>query len=129
MWLRKLFARRRCSRRHGKPWLEVLENRCTPTTLTVTTTSDAVGHTGVSLRDAIASANADSTNGTSDTIQFASNLSGQTITLAQGELQLAGGTPIIEIDGSTLSQPITINGNQGTRPFWHSWVLDLLGMM
>ena len=51
-----------------------------PATITVTTLSDAVVHTGTSLRDAIATANTDAHNGTSDTIGF--SVSG-TITMAQ----------------------------------------------
>ena len=49
------------------PQLLQLEGRIVPATITVTTTSDAVGHTGISLRDAITTANLTSAN---DIIDF-----------------------------------------------------------
>ena len=51
-----MLASRHAGRRRHKLWLEWLEDRTTPTTITVTTSSDAVGHAGTSLRDAIATA-------------------------------------------------------------------------
>ena len=114
-------------RRHPQPrgcrvLLECLEGRALPSILTVTTASDAVGHTGTSLRDAIATANADAASGTADTIKFASSLSGATITLAQGQLELSGAGGItITIDGSALSTPVAISADQvypnATRAF------------
>ena len=98
--------------------LDYLEKRVVPTTLTVTTASDAVVHTGMSLRDAIATANANAGSGTADTIDFASNLSGATITLAQGQLELSGAGGITTtIDASTLASPVVISANKLGRVF------------
>ncbi len=81
----------------------------------MTTTSDSVSHTGFSLRDAIAQANTDASNGLSDLIVFASSLDGQTITLSQGELNLSGaGTGTITIDGAGQ---MTISGNNASTVF------------
>ena len=83
----------------------------------VTTTSDAPSHTGESLRDAIATANADARNGNSDTITFAANLSGSTITLSQGYLELGqggSGSGIITINGFNQ---ITVSGNNASTVF------------
>ena len=55
-----------------------------PTAIVVTTDSDAVTHTGVSLRDALATANVDARNGLSDTITFDPSLNNQTILLRRG---------------------------------------------
>jgi len=75
----------------------------TATPIYVTTTSDALVHDGISLRDAIAQANLDASHGSSDTIRFNSSLNGDTFTLAQGaqgQLVLSGQrTGIITIDG------------------------------
>ena len=82
-------------------------------TFVVTTASDAAGHSGESLRDAVAQADAEAALGFSDTITFAPGLGGQTITLAQGQLELKGaGT--ITIDGGGQ---ITISGNNASRVF------------
>jgi predicted outer membrane repeat protein len=50
--------------------------------LVVTTNSDAVSHTGTSLRDAIVTAEVDADAGQTPTITFAASLNGQTITLS-----------------------------------------------
>lgn len=97
--------------------MEFLEDRTVPSIL-VDTASDLVAHSGTSLRDAIALANAEAAAGTSDTINFASNLAGATITLTQGQLELSGaGGGMIAIDGHNLSSPITISGNNTSRIF------------
>lgn len=97
--------------------LECLESRDL-LSITVTTASDAVSHTGASLRDAIAAANAAAAGGASEQILFDSSLAGATITLAQGELELSGaGGGMIAIDGSSLSTPVTVSGNNVTRVF------------
>jgi hypothetical protein len=84
----------------------------------VTTTSDLAGHSGTSLRDAMATANATAAAGKSATITFDPSLAGATITLAQGQLELSGaGGGKITIDGSGLSSPITIDGSNATRVF------------
>ena len=86
-------------------------------TIIVTTTSDAVGHTGESLRDAIATANADALNDNSDTITFVASLNGQTITLSQGQLELGqggAGSGAITINGGGS---ITVSGNNASQVF------------
>ncbi len=81
----------------------------------MSTTSDSAAHTGVSLRDALALANSDASNGLSDTIVFASSLDGQTITLSQAELNLSGaGTGTITIDGAGQ---MTISGANASTVF------------
>ena len=82
----------------------------------VTTTSDLVAHTGVSLRDAVAHANADAALGISDTITFKATLGSPTITLTQGQLELTAGTlgATETIDGGGR---VTISGNNASRAF------------
>jgi hypothetical protein len=95
----------------------VLEDRCAPATLTVTTPSDLT-HTGTSLRDAVATANSDATGGQSDTIAFSAGLSGQTITLSQGLLELSGkndtSPAVVNIDGGGQ---VTVDGNNASEIF------------
>jgi hypothetical protein len=84
----------------------------------VTTASDVVSHTGTSLRDAIAQADTAAAAGSSALIAFDPSLAGATITLAQGQLELNGaGTGSITIDGTGLSSPLTISGNNASRVF------------
>jgi V8-like Glu-specific endopeptidase len=90
----------------------VIEPPPSPTIL-VTTTSDAVGHSGESLRDAVAQADNDAAQGRSDSIGFAADLAGQTITLTQGKLELKG-TGAITIDGGGQ---ITVSGNNASLVF------------
>jgi hypothetical protein len=102
----------------GRLRLEVLEDRCAPATLTVTTASDQATHTGTSLRDAVATANGDANGGQSDTIIFATGLNGQTTTLSQGLLELSGkngATPaVVTIDGGSQ---VTVDGNNASAIF------------
>ena len=79
-------------------------------TLMVTTASDAVTHTGLSLRDAIAEADDQASFGSPTTILFAPALSGTTIALTQGQLELSGSSTIT-IDASGVSSPVAINAN------------------
>ncbi len=110
--------RRRPSQRRRRLYLESLEQRTLLATITVTTASDAVSHSGISLRDALVTANADAAIGVSDTINFNSSLSGATITLEQGQLELSGaGGGKITIDGSSLSSRLTVSGNSASRVF------------
>jgi Ca2+-binding RTX toxin-like protein len=91
----------------------LLRNRTEMTTLTVTTLSDDAGHSGMSLRDALAIANS---GAGSDNIVFASGLSG-TITLQQGQLTISSG---VTIDGDNTGDSvsdITISGNSSSRVF------------
>jgi uncharacterized repeat protein (TIGR01451 family) len=90
----------------------VIDPPLTPTIL-VTTASDATGHTGESLRDAVTQADSDAAQGRSDTIGFAATLAGQTITLVQGQLDLSG-TGTITIDGSG---EIAVSGNNAGLVF------------
>ncbi|MEP0909318.1 hypothetical protein NDI45_00140 [Leptolyngbya sp. GB1-A1] len=75
----------------------------------ITVTSTANSGAG-SLRAAIAAAPAGST------IQFASNLAGQTITLTSGQIEVSPGKNIT-IDGST-APGLKISGNNASRIFW-----------
>jgi hypothetical protein len=107
-----LVMRRGRRKRTFLPNMETLEVRMVPTTYTVNTTSDAVSHSGVSLRDAITAVNGDSFG--SDIINF-SGISGQTITLTQGQLELsAASLSSITIEGASA---ITISGNSSSRIF------------
>src|SRR5215212_4471157 len=77
-------------------------------TLTVTTAGDVVdaGDGVLSLREAVAQSNA---RATADTINFASFIEGQTLTLTQGELQI---TQDVGIDGDAdnNSSRVTLSG-------------------
>jgi len=94
------------------PRLEVLEDRTTPSTFTVTTALDVVNASdGVtSLREAVALANA---NAGSDTIVFDASLAGATLVLTAGQLSLTGPTVI---NGLGMGQ-LTISGNDASRIF------------
>jgi predicted outer membrane repeat protein len=96
--------------------LELLETRLAPATLTITSTLDD-GSAGT-LRAAIVQANTDAANGVSDTVNFSSSLSGATVVLTQGQLELSGGGGgTITIDGSSVSSQVTITGNNASRVF------------
>ncbi len=100
------------SRRHGRPArrrslapqlrLEMLEDRLTPSTLTVTSSADSGGG---SLRSAIASA------ASGDTIVFAKSV--HAITLTTGELAIAKS---LDIEGPGADK-LTISGNGVSRVF------------
>jgi CSLREA domain-containing protein len=89
----------------------------------VTTTADEVNpNDGVlSLREAIAQANVDASNGQSDTITFARSLGRATITLDPnlGQLGLTGANPLARetIDGAGR---ITVSGGDKVRVFYVS---------
>src|SRR4029079_17112001 len=74
----------------------------------------AVSHSGVSLRDAIATANVDAVVGVSDTITFDPSLNGSTITLSQGQLELTYGSGTTTLDGGGQ---IAISGDNSSRVF------------
>jgi CSLREA domain-containing protein len=108
-------------RKRFVPRLTLLEDRTVLSPLLVTTAADEVNpNDGVlSLREAIAQANADASNGQSDTIRFAGSLGRATITLTLGQLELSGVPPSGKsatetIDGAGL---ITVSGNDATRVF------------
>jgi hypothetical protein len=84
--------------------VEVLENRLLLTAVTVTTTADSGPG---SLRAAIAAASA------GDTINFANQLKGQTITLTSGQISI---TRSLDIEGPGANKLI-VSGNNATRVF------------
>ena len=86
--------------------------------LVVNNGTDAPVSNELSLRQAIALANADATAGTSDTITFDPSLGSSTIYLTLGQLELSGtGAGTITIDGSSPSTPVILNANDGSRVF------------
>jgi len=118
---RKSFPIVNPSRREAKavrPSLEFLEDRVTPSIIQVTTVSDALMHSGTSLRDAIAQANTDAGNGTSDTIEFSGLNPGAVITLAQGAVELSGtdGSTVVPID-IVGGKQVTVSGNNASLVF------------
>jgi hypothetical protein len=82
--------------------------------LTVTTASDDVLHSGLSLRDALAAANTNAAAGLSETISFDPSLNGQTIALTQGMLELMPGKGVVTINGGGQ---ITIDGGGASSVF------------
>jgi predicted outer membrane repeat protein len=113
-WLRKRTSNRplRARAQHRptpprfRPRLEALDDRCLPSTLTVTNTLDGPIPTPGSLRYEISAAQS------GDTIVFASSLSGQTITLYD---QLVINTGLT-IQGPG-AQSLTISGGEHGRVF------------
>src|SRR5579864_1108187 len=101
----------RTSRRRAPPRqrfavrVEILEDRSVPSTLTVTSTADD-GSSGT-LRSVIASA------GPSDTIRFARDLRGDTITLTQGQLTIGKNLNIEGLGADKLA----ISGDAASRIF------------
>jgi len=89
------------------PGIEILEDRCTPATFTVTNLDDAGAG---SLRQAVLDANA--TPAVADVITFQAGLSG-TITLTSGELLI---TDILDIQGPGAAT-ITVSGNNASQVF------------
>jgi hypothetical protein len=96
-----------------RPRLEALEDRCLPSTLTVTTNQDTA--TPGSLRAEIAAAQS------GDTIVFDPSLNGQTIALSGNELVLnkslninGPGAGQLTIDGSNLSRVFEVDGASTT---------------
>ena len=78
--------------------------------LVVNNGTDAPVSNELSLRQAIALANADAAAGISDTIAFDASLGSSTIKLTQGQLELSGaGAGTITIDGSSPSTPIALS--------------------
>ncbi|HEX4128849.1 MAG TPA: choice-of-anchor Q domain-containing protein [Pirellulales bacterium] len=105
------------ARRHYRNLgFESLEGRRLLTSIVVTTASDAASHSGVSLRDAIITANTDAANAISDTITFDASLNGSTITLSQGQLEIGAGTVVPSVGVVTINggNQITISGNNTT---------------
>jgi predicted outer membrane repeat protein len=96
--------------------LETLENRTAPAVLTVTSAVDMHQDGLLTLREAVAVANADASSGQSDTIAFDPSLGDATITLMAGQLELSGtgGNATETIDGAGR---ITVSGNHASRVF------------
>jgi Ca2+-binding RTX toxin-like protein len=98
-----------------RPRLEALEDRLAPAQLTVTSLLDPATLTAGTLRYAVQQANADAANGTSDTIVFnTTQMGGNTITLQQGQLELATGSGTITINGGGQ---VAISGNNASSIF------------
>jgi hypothetical protein len=110
-----------------QPALELLEGRTTPAVLTVTSAADP--HEGglLTLREAIALANADASSGQSDTITFADSLDGATVTLTNGPLELtrASTNATVTVDGAGQ---ITVSGNDSGGVFQVSGHVELDGL-
>jgi hypothetical protein len=114
MW-RTLWPRSRrtsTSRRPARfrPCIEVLEGRCLPSTLTVTTTADSGPG---SLRADLAAAKS------GDTIVFSPSLDGQTINLTSGELSInksvniqGPGAGLLTVSGDGLSRVFDVKNGQ-----------------
>jgi hypothetical protein len=102
---RRSRSRRRHVRPRFVPRLEALEDRTVLSTLTVTSAADN-GSAGT-LRAVLAAAKS------GDTIQFASKLDGQTITLIQGQLVV---NQSLDIAGPGANN-LTISGNAASRIF------------
>lgn len=122
-WLRRLRRQwfgvptatlRRANRPGRRLSFDLLEERSTPATLTVTTNSDAAVHGGLSLRDAIATANSHAAQGISDTILFDLPVGERTISLAQGVFTFTAGTGTVTIDGGGL---VTLDGHSASGVF------------
>ncbi len=98
-----------------RPALEGLEDRLALSPLHVTSAADN-GASGT-LRWAVNAANADAGRGVTDTIDFARNLTGATITLTRGPLEVtaARGSGGVNIDGG--SNLVSISGNHTTEIF------------
>jgi hypothetical protein len=96
--------------------LETLEDRTAPAVLTVTSAADMYQDGLLTLREAVALANADASSGQSDTITFDASLGNATVTLTAGQLELsgAGGNATETIDGAGR---ITVSGNHASRVF------------
>jgi hypothetical protein len=112
-WLRGPRIARRGDRRRKyqtyriRPQFEVLEGRALPSILMVTNNSDTGVSGDGSLRGEIAAA------ASGDTIEFAGNVQGQTITLSKGELALSKN---LDTEGGG-GNPIVISGNDASRVF------------
>ncbi len=104
-WLAARALRRGRTTRQSRPWLEALEDRQTPSTLTVTSATDD-GSAGT-LRAVIATASPGST------IVFDHHLDGKTITLTSGQLNLDKN---LTIEGPGADR-LTISGNAAGRVF------------
>jgi len=113
--------RRQDSLRMRRLRVEALEDRRMLATITVTSAADNLDPDDlITLREAIQAANMDmsvdgSTAGNgADIIDFAATLNGDTIVLADQELEI---TETLSIDATSLSSGITVDANLGSRIF------------
>lgn len=110
-WGRALFPRKPA--RYQKLLLELLEDRCVPATITVTSTGDTVAvDGGVTLREAITSIN-NGANVNTDVVAVGSYGTNDTIAFAI----VGGGVQTINITGSplpNLTRTVTIDGTTQT---------------
>src|SRR3954447_15976437 len=99
----------------------------TMATFTVTTASDVVdaGDGVLSLREAVAQSNA---TATVDTINFASSIEGQTLTLYGGELSVSRDV-IIDGDQNSDGRQVTLSGglSSGSYGNFGNRVLNVAG--
>jgi hypothetical protein len=93
-----------------RPQLEILEDRLAPAILTVTSALDD-GGPGTLRSVVIAHA------GLADTVEFAANLEGKTITLNPGLGPIRVGNLTIQGPGSSESERVTISGNPAIVSF------------
>jgi predicted outer membrane repeat protein len=101
-----------------RPALEAFEDRLVPSTLKVTIGQDLLTKGQPSqgtLRWAVNQANSDAARGVADTIAFASNLKGATLTLTQGKLELTAGKGTVTIDGD--SNKLHLSGGNSSGLF------------
>jgi Bacterial Ig-like domain (group 3)/MBG domain (YGX type)/Domain of unknown function (DUF4214)/Right handed beta helix region len=119
VWIRQVFARPgirpiRKAPRRGRLAVEVLEDRWVPSTFVVNNPTDTAIAGQTDLRQAIASANATSTN---DTITFDATAfaTSQTITLGGSLLDLTKTNGTIAITGTTVG--VTVSGGGASRVF------------
>jgi hypothetical protein len=112
--------------RRARPRLELLEDRTAPAVFVVNSLADGTPAIDgqLTLREAITAATTNGASGDApagetnpDTIVFASNLQGGTLTLTQGELVLDGGGDLSIIGPGAVADGITLNGNNATRVF------------
>src|SRR5262249_6286024 len=118
-WIRNLFGRpvtrtiRKVPHR-ARPALEVLEDRCVPSTIVVTNPTDTPVAGKIDLRQAIVQAN---TNGGAETITFDPTVfaTPQTITLSGTQLELSDTTGTETITGPAAG--VTVDGGGLSRVF------------
>src|SRR6266851_2691924 len=118
-WIRQLFARPvtrtiRKAPHRARPALEVLEDRCVPSTIVVNNPTDTPVTGKIDLRQAIVQAN---TTGGDQTIVFDSTVfnTAQTITLAGTQLELTDTTGTETITGPAAG--VTVSGGGLSRVF------------
>ena len=115
------------STRRRRLFAELLEDRATPATFIVNSLLDGApaADTFLTLREAVTAATTNAASGDAtagdaamlDTITFAPNLFGGTITLNTGELALSGGGALSITGLGGSPNGVTISGNNASRVF------------